>query len=149
MYLICPTDCLESTINQTFKDKNYFYTSLVNSFNYDDRTLEYISSTIIKHNIKEICFVLSIDNNIVIDALERNYFLNIEVLRDFYNEITIQKEHSKTIFKKSNLQFAILSYYLNKKIKELKLPITSLLNHPIKIVGKIYSKDKNIKSRIT
>ena len=54
----------------------------------------------------------------------------------------MQKEHSKTVYKKSNLQFAILSYYLNKKIKELELSI-SLLNHPIKIVGKIYSKDKN------
>ena len=142
-YLICPTDCLEYTINKTFKYENYFYTSLGNSFNQDIKTLESISRIIKKHNIREICFVLSMDNKIVVDALGNKEFSNIETLRNFYNEITIQKEHSKISFISYNRQFAVISFYLNKKIKELELQITNLLNQPIKIVGKIYSKDKN------
>ncbi len=63
-FFICPTDCLEHTINTTFKYENYFYTSLGNSFNYNRKT--------------------------------------------------------------------IVSYYLNKKIKELELQLTDVLKEPIK-----------------
>ena len=143
IYLICPTDCLEYTITKTFKYQNYFYTSLGNSFNYSIRTLESISSIIKKHNIKEICFVLSTDNKIVEDALGNKEYSNIGTLRNFYNEITIQKKHSKIFLQGDNHQFAVLSFYLNKKIKELELQITNLLNESIKIRGKVYNRDKN------
>lgn len=95
IYLICPPDCLEYTITKTFKCQNYFYTSLGNSFNQSSRTLESISSIIKKQNIKEICFVLSMDNKIVEYALGNKEYSNIGTLRNFYNEITIQKKHSK------------------------------------------------------
>ena len=128
-YLICPTDFLEYAINKTFKNVNYFYASLGNSFNQDSKTLESISSIIKKHTIKEIYFVLSIDNKIVLDALGEKEFLKIRRLRSFYNEITIQKEHSKISFQKDNCQFAVLSYYLNKKIKELERLIFARFFH--------------------
>jgi len=140
-YLICPTDCLENTINKTFNYVNYFYMSLGNSFNYDSKTLESINTIIKKNDIKEIYFVLSIDNKLVLDALGKKEFLKIGTLRNFYNEITIQKEHSKISFQKDNCQFAVLSYYLNKKIKELELQLTNLSNESIQIGGKIYSRD--------
>ena len=84
------------------------------------------------------CQVIGINNE-----CKEVMFSNIETLRNFYNEITIQKEHSKISFISYNRQFAVISFYLNKKIKELELQITNLLNQPVKIVGKIYSKDKN------
>ena len=81
------------------------------------------------------------DNKIVLDALGDKKFSNIDTLHNFYNEITIQKEISKISFQRDNHQFAVLSFYLNKKIKELELQITNLLNQPIKIGGKIYDRN--------
>jgi len=142
-YFICPTDCLEHTINKTFKYENYFYTSLGNSFNHDSKTLESISSIIKKHDIKEIFFVLSMDNKIILDALGNKEFSNIKTLSNFYTEISIQKEHSRIAFKRGNHQFIVLSFYLNKKIRELELQLTNLSNLHIKIRGKIYNKDQD------
>lgn len=39
LYLVCPTDCLEPIINNTFKQEHYFYTSLGNAFVADSETL--------------------------------------------------------------------------------------------------------------
>jgi len=142
-YLICPTDCLEFAINKTFKYENYFYTSLGNSFNYDHRTLGYLRTMIRKHNIKEIYFVLSMDNKIVLDALGTKEFSNIETLYNFYNDIKSVKKRPKMSFKKDNHQFTILSLYLNKKIKELELQLTNSFKYPIKIGGKIYHKNQD------
>jgi len=143
-YLICPTDCLEYTINKTFKSGNYFYTSLANSFNYDRKTLEYIRTMIKKHTIKEIYFVLSIDNKIVLDAIRTKEFSNIKALHNFYNDIRKVKNRTKISFKKGDNQFTILSFYLNKKIKELELELTNLMKQPIKIRGKIYDRNQDV-----
>ena len=143
-FLICPTDCLEHTINKTFKYENYFYTSLGNSFIYDTKTIEYIRQIIKKHKIEEIYFVLSMDNKIVLDVLgDNNEFSNIEALNNFYDEITVQKRHSGVSFQNGNRQFAVLSYYLNKKIKELEFQLTNLSKEPIKVSGKIYNRDQD------
>ena len=76
-FLICPTDYLENAINKTFRSQNYFYTSLGNSFIYDDKTMKYIKQIVKKHNIQKFCFVLSIDNKIVLDALWKVNFSKI------------------------------------------------------------------------
>lgn len=142
-YFICPTDCLENTINKTFKYENYFYTSLGNSFIFDSETIKYIIQVIEKYDIRDVFFVLSMDNEIVTEALENHQFSNIETLNSFCNEITKQKERSKISFQKGDRQFIVLSYYLNKKIKELELQLTNLSNQPIKISGKIYNRSLN------
>jgi len=138
-FLICPTDCLEHTISKTFKYENYFYTSLGNSFTYDRKTINYIYKIVKKHRIKKIYFVLSIDNKIVLDAIGNNEFSNIRGLNNYYKEI--RKQKTKTLFQRDNRQFTVLSYFLNKKIKELELQLTDISIQPIKIVGKIYNKD--------
>lgn len=143
LYFLCPTDCLESIINNTFKCENYFYTSLGNSFVSDIETIAYIKETIRKHNIREIYFVLSNDNQIILDALGRQFFSGIRGLKKFYNEITRQKEHSEVSWQTDDRQFSVLSYYLNKKIKELQPELRNLLDHPIKIRGKIYNRQEN------
>jgi len=142
LYLLCPTDCLESIINNTYKHENYFYTSLGNSVIFDDSSLEQIKRLIKKHDIREISFVLSISNQIVLDALENQYFSDIKGLNNFYNEISRQKERSKISSQRNHLKFSLLSYYLNKKIKELQLQLNNLSNQLI-IRGKIYSKHQN------
>jgi len=142
-YLICPTDCLESTINKQFKYENYFYSSLGNSFVYDYKTIISIKQIIEKYDIKEICFVLSMDNKIILDALGEQEFSNIGALQNYYNEIVTEKEHSKVFFQERNSLFPLLSYYLNKKINELQIELTHLLKKPIKIEGKIYNKHQD------
>jgi len=150
LYLLCPTDCLESIINSTFNNKNYFYTSLGNSVMFDNKqTLKDIKELIKKHEIRDISFVLSNTNKIILDALGNKDFLKIRGLNDFYNKITEQKEHSVLSWHTTdNRQFSILSYYLNKKIKELQLELNSLFFEPIRIHGKIYNKKENMFNNI-
>ena len=143
LFLLCPTDCLESTINQTYyKSENYFYTSLGNSFNIDFKTLTYIKELIVKHSIKEINFVLSSNNKIVLDGLKGQSFLEIRGMKNFYKEIQKQKDISEILCQTEKKPLLILSYHLNKKINELQFRLRELSNKPI-IKGKIYNKCNN------
>ncbi|MFD2568129.1 hypothetical protein [Pseudotenacibaculum haliotis] len=136
LFLLCPTDCLESNINRTFNHQNYFCTSLGNSFAFETEIIGHIRGLVKKHHIREIYFVLSEDNPIFLDALGGQFFSDIRGLEEFYGEIMRQKEHSEIVWQKGFHQFSVLSYYLNKKIKELD----SLLNNTVNIHGKIYNK---------
>lgn len=140
LFLICPTDCLESEINNSFKYENYFYTSLGNSFIYDVETINHIKKLVKKHNIREIYFVLSNDNQIILDALGNQDFSDIRKLKGFYSEITKHKDHLSIAHRASQLKFSIISYYLNIKIKHLKKELNNILNYSIKIGGKVYHK---------
>jgi hypothetical protein len=143
-FLICPTDCLEQTINKSFTYVNYFYSSLGNSFVYDRETIGHLGEIIEKHQIKKIYFVLSIDNKIVEDALNNksnHNFSNTRALNNFNIEITKQKEQSKIVSREGNLQFSLLSYFLNNKIKELEIQLSNVLNESVKIGGKIYDRE--------
>jgi len=145
LYLLCPTDCLESVINRRdLRDENYFYTSLGNSVVFNNCTVQHIKMLLKKHDIREISFVLSENNTIVLDALGKKDFLNVRGLENFYNDITRQNEHSKVSGHRNNRQFSLLSYHLNKKIKELDVELNSLHFKRIKINGKIYNRQKNI-----
>ncbi len=141
LFILCPTDCLESIINDTFKHDNFFYTSLGNSFTSDNETIEYIKRLVIKHNIRRIYFVLSNDNQIIFDALGGQFFSEIRELKKFYCEISRQKEDSKVLWSRKNSQFSILSYYMNKKISELRLELNNSLNHSFEVNGLVYNKD--------
>jgi len=143
LYLLCPTDCLETTINNTFKYENYFYTSLGNSFVSDIKTVKCIKELVQKHHIKEIYFVLAKDNKIVLDALGDQSFSKITGLNNFYTEIEKQHKRSKIVAQSWNRQFSMISYYLNKKIKTLQLELNNVSNEPIKISGKMYNKYQN------
>lgn len=140
---MCPTDCLESIINHTFKHDNFFYTSLGNSFLADKETLEGIKKLIKKHRIRKIYFILSKDNKIILDALGKQLFSEFNGLKTFYGEITRLKEHSE-LLQVDDLQFSVLSYYLNSKIKKLRLELSNLINYPIEINTQIYDKDAHI-----
>jgi hypothetical protein len=143
LFLLCPTDCLEFTINKAFKHENYFYTSLANSFAPDIETLESIKDLILKRNINKIYFVLSNENQLIVDALEGRFFYNIKGLKVFYNEIIKQKKYSDVWSQTSYSRFMLLSCYLNKKIKELEIGLNNF--YPaIQISGKIYNKHQNV-----
>ena len=123
LYFICPSDHIEPIINCSFKSRNYYYTSLGNSVVFDHHTVNQIEHLILKHDIKEISFVLSDTNPIIFDALGKQDFSGIRGLNDFYDEILRQKEHSQVLWRECNRKFLILSYYLNYKIRELQSEI--------------------------
>ncbi|MDN5202742.1 hypothetical protein QQ008_15240 [Fulvivirgaceae bacterium BMA10] len=148
LHFVCPTDYLEPIINNSFKHRNYYYTSLGNSVVFNDKIINQIEGLIKKNNIRKISFVLSNDNRIVLDALGNHDFPEITGLNNFHYEITRQKECSEMLWQTCNRQFSILSYYLNKKIKELELELSNLSIDQIKISGKIYNKQESIFSDI-
>ena len=143
LYFVCPTDNLESIINKRFKNENYFYTSLGNSFNVNNsnRAFEDIKQIVQKYDIDKIYFALSNDNKILLDALEGHCFSSTERLKTYYNEVLSQSETSNIFCKSDNNKTSVISYYLNKKIEELQFKLIKCLEYSsIEIKGKIYNR---------
>ncbi len=143
LYLLCPTDCLETVINNRFKNENYFYSSLGNSFYVDINTIESITKMIKTHDINKVSFVLSSSNHIVKDALGTQDFIQLRGLSCLYHQISIQKKHSDIFWKTDYNEFSVLSYYLNTKIIELQSELGRINMGPIVINGKIYDRLTN------
>lgn len=143
LFLICPTDGLEYIIKNTFGYGNYFYNSLGNSFICDKATVSYLAKMVETHDIKAIYFVLSSNNKIVSDALGHQNFSNIKGLKSFYKEIRTQKECIEKAGPTYNFQFSLVSYYLNKKIKQLQSRLDGLEGYSLNIYGKVYDKANN------
>ena len=143
LFLLCPTDTLESTINKISSGDNYFYTSLGNSFDVDSETLQHIKELVDKQEICKIYFVLSNDNKIILDALGGQFFSHISGLKKCYKEVKKQQRNAEIIEKSEGSQFSILSYYLNRKRKELQFQLDHLCAHDVAVSAKIYNKQEN------
>lgn len=138
---ICPTDFLEDTINKEFNRKHYYYTSLGNSVVFNKATVMQIKSLIEKQNIKEISFVLSSDNRILLDALGEQQFSDITGLNRFYNTIT--NTNTNTSLAIYDDELSIFSSYLNDKMVELQIKLYCLDFQEVSINGKIYHRKEN------
>ena len=139
LFLLCPTDCLESIINMEFSSKNYFYTSLGNAFVSERETTENIKCLIAKHQITNVCFVLSSDNEIILDAMQGQFFDQIKGLDDLYAQIEKEKESSEVMFPTARREFSVISYFLNHKIRELEMGLGNLSSQKIDFSGQVYS----------
>ena len=141
---ICPTDGIKAAINRAFEHTNYFYTSLGNSVTFNADTMSRVESLLVKHNIQDINFILSVSNPIIQDALGNRHFSEIRGLHHFYLEISKQKQYSEVLYRQHNREVVILSYYLNKKIRELVKALKGRKIEKVHIKGKIYNKRKNL-----
>lgn len=148
LYFICPTDHLETIIDRSFKQRNYYYTSLANSLKFDEKTINYLKALIKNRNIEEITLVLSENNPIFRDALANKGYSEVPDLRDLYREITVQKEYANKIWQKYNCPYIVLSYYLNKKVRDLRLQLSNLAHGQLKIKGIVYDKEKSVFNEI-
>ncbi|MCG8574608.1 MAG: hypothetical protein MI810_06975 [Flavobacteriales bacterium] len=144
LYFVCPTDQLETVINASFKHKNYFFTSLGDSVEFDIIVMEQLNDLLLTRNIQEISFVLSDDNRIVVDALKSRGFGGLKWLDDFYNQIVGHKNNSKTLWQTQDDQDLILSYYLKNKVEELRTGLNNLFVNQLEINGKIYKHKENV-----
>ena len=143
LFLLCPTDGLESIIDCTFRCENYYYTSLANSLVLDSKTLDWIKDFLVKNSIKDIQFVLCKDNPVVSDALGNQYFSKLHNLDNLYDELDKHNKRSKILAQSGCCQFLVISYYLNKKIAKLQLELNQLLGFSVSVGGKVYNRHQN------
>lgn len=142
LFLVCPTDCLEGIINQKFKSINFFYTSVGNSFSIDNKTVDNIKELVIKYDIKNIDFILSLDNTFISNNSYLEIKLKDSILNRYQQEIKEKKEQVKIIDQEENNQYLLLSYILNDKIKQLEHQLADCIEK-IKIGAKVYNRDVN------
>ena len=148
LYFTCPTDCLETIINRTFQQENYYYSSLGNSIKFNRSVIRQLTKLIQEKNILTIEFILSNDNRIVLDGLGNQDYLYVRGLSKFYQQIIRQKKSSEISWQSMDTQSLILSYYLNKKINELKSKLKDTLEHQLRISAKIYNRQEEIFTEI-
>jgi hypothetical protein len=143
LYMICPTDHLESVINNRFTEACYFYTSLGNMTSLNERTLRQIVELIEKNDIQEITFILSTDNNILLDALNNQCFIETRGLNKAYGDFLKYKTQIAEIWSTHRKKDLIISYHLHQKIKVLRTGLSEFLLNIPDINGQIYSKSNN------
>lgn len=143
LYMICPTDNIEPVIRNRFDGHKCFYTSLGNSFCLDPETLEEIASIIVKADVTEITMVLSDDNCIIGDALNNQDYSKIRGLEEAYSELLMHREEMLATWLDADQYMMLLSYYLNKRIEELRSEMKNAIDPLPKINGLLYSKTKN------
>lgn len=140
LYMICPTEHLESLINNRFEGQKYFYTSLGMTYSLDKLTVEQIAMLIKKQYIDRVTLILSEDNAIVLDALSSQNFVSITGLKASYERLQEQKKKALGVWP-THIQHAMfLSYYLNYKINELQNSLQEFGIDSLKIDGKLYSR---------
>ena len=143
LFLVCPSDCLEARINKQYTTVNYFYTSLGNSFNIDQKSLKNIQELITNHSIRNIYFVLSSDNQFILDALEGHFIFKDKRLTSFYEEICEHKHLSNKTWITDNNEHLIISHFLHKNIEQLDLKLHSITTDHLTIKGLIFDSLTN------
>lgn len=142
LYFICPTDQLESVIDNNFKQENYYITSLGNSIAFDLDMMCVVNDLILLNNIQAISFVLAQDNPVLLNQTKRPDNPEINGLDDLYQQISYQRQCAEVVWQNGDNHFLTLSYYLNEKIKELKMELNIAFQDSLSINGKIYDRGK-------
>ena len=94
LFLVCPTDYLETVINREYAGVNYFYTSLGNTSPNDLKTMETIKDLIKRHNIMKIYFALQ-DNTVILNSVEAQSFSKIRGLQGHKKIMNFEKKNPK------------------------------------------------------
>ncbi|CAM1343556.1 hypothetical protein [Tenacibaculum amylolyticum] len=148
LYFVCPTDHIETVINSTFQEENYYWTTLGNSVSFTRDTIREMYALIVTKNITEITFVLSDDNKIVKDALQKQQFSEIRGLDNFYDKISHQRQFATLLWQTDDPRFPVISRYLLAKIQDLQLSMDSEFSSHVKIGAKIYNRNEQIFKKI-
>lgn len=148
LFFICPTDFLETIINDTFKGENYFVTSLGNSISFEAGQAEEINVLIDSKGIQEIIFVLSEDNRIHQNAQELQGASNINGLYSFCSQIEAEKVRSALRWKSDGRSKAVLYKHLKKKVQDLKSTLHRRQLNEVKLKTLVYSKRKEAYSEL-
>lgn len=139
LFFVCPTDSLESSINAVFKQENYYISSLGNSISFDKKMMGEIEDLIEIKGIRTVNFVLSLENQIVLDAVGNQVYIAIQGMDDFYKRVIKNKKQLEASWQMWNPKLLILSHHLNEKIQEFKYQLNNPLLDQLQINGKIYA----------
>ena len=146
--LICPTDCIETTIEKRFIGDHYFFTSLGNSISFDHDVVDNIMTLIKKKQIIDINFILSDKNRILLDAIHYRNHKNMRGLEEFYQRIFDCLADSSILYKHENNLPLTLSYFLNDQINNLALELKRDNFLDLRIKGWIYHNEPSTFSDI-
>lgn len=147
IFFICPSDRLEPYINKRYRGVKHYYVSLGNSVNFNYKVVGLVKRLILKHNIKEIYFVLANDNPILLDALGNQEHSEITNLADFYKDVTTRHRYPMVLWHTNKNQVPVAVSHLKNKIKELEQELSCLFARDIKIEGEIFNKaDRNFQN---
>ena len=121
LFLICPTDFLETTINKSFKGKNYFYTSLGNSIQLNDKvTVGQIKEFISTKKITRIIFILK-ENNSILHQMNKGS--NVMSIQHLEKEIIKSKSEIRKYQDTSIQKKLCISNFLNRKVISLEVEL--------------------------
>ena len=143
LYMICPSDYLESVISKRFDGQKFFFTSLGNTFTIDHSELKQIAALVKENYLDEITLILSEDNSFILDALNGQSCFGINGLSKAYSRLNKHKRQAVSSINLDYQHAVILSYHLNEKINELKYGLYSHLKYLPLINGKLFSKPSN------
>ncbi len=141
---ICPTDNLETVIQQTFLQENYFYTSLGNSITLDSETTEQINAIIELNSITDITIFLSLDNQIIQSALHNRKLSKIKGMGSFYGTIDSQLRQLSFNQKINDIELHLITSYLNKKTNELYQHLIKEFGNKTTINALIYNRESKV-----
>ncbi|CAL2060914.1 conserved hypothetical protein [Tenacibaculum sp. 190524A05c] len=144
LYFVCPTDAMECIINHSSNSENYFYTSLGNAIQLNDKVIDSLKDLIVNKSISEVLIVISNDNRIIQDAIGNKEFSQIKGLNEIYESIEIQRNFKNVFWQSSYCQDSLLNGYLRSKIKEIQEILDKSGLNPIKVSGKIYDKGESV-----
>ncbi|WP_103070295.1 hypothetical protein [Aquimarina sediminis] len=143
LFLICPTDHIESVLTQKFNWKTYFYMALGASFSWDVRTQKNLISFIENQQIDQIVFVAKFTNRFYQETLNPNNSASFRVnktLLDLEQSVPLDfMEQSYPISRLMLLasrhlqkqQKSMLdTFFLGKILNQKRIPVTSLVYHP-------------------
>ncbi len=122
LFLICPTDFLETTINSRFKGDNYFYSSLGNSFQLsDDLLFGQIKEFLLDKSINRIMLVLKDSNTFFSGKLNESDANSIACIKDIQKDTLKNKTEIAKFSGDLNTQKKLaISKYLNRKTRLLE-----------------------------
>ncbi len=149
LYFVCPTDNMETLVNNNFDQDNYYVTSLGNSIPFDMSLIEEISALIEVKRIRNITFVLSNENRLLIDAIEHQTYTGLQGLDDFYSLIGRYTKDFTKMWRTNDLHTQVLSFYLDMKTNELRSKLNSWLANELTIDAKIYDTQSHIFNNIS
>lgn len=126
LFLICPTDFLETKLNKMFKGENYFLTSLANSIDFGSENIGQIKKLLIEKNVEEIIVVIRSDNNLVKENHLLKACINNKALSNILKNSNQCNRFINHFKRSEDTQMLFNSCLLNNKVQALQNELKDL-----------------------
>ncbi|WP_158250358.1 hypothetical protein [Aquimarina sp. I32.4] len=145
LFLICPSDHMESILNQSFNCRAFFYMALGANFNWDVKTQENLINFIKDQEIEEVIFIVKVTNLFYKKTLkftDRKISFPLEkaLIKPEYGISSHYKNQKNTVSK----LISLASYHLQKQKKHLLSTFLLgkvLRKNDITVKGFVYDPD--------